>query len=65
MSATTPKVSRHGKRADGMVIVTFPCSEALKNECAALAEKDSRSLSAWLRLKLQDSVRRSRAARKA
>jgi hypothetical protein len=63
VKATPPKrPSRHGMRAEGMTLVAFPCSRALKNELAALAAKDSRSLAAFLRLKLQETVRRSRAA---
>jgi predicted transcriptional regulator len=46
-----------------MVTVSFPCSAALKRDLSAIAQKDSRTLSAWLRLKLQETVRRSRAAK--
>lgn len=56
--------TRHGQRAEGIVTVSFPCSKALKRELSAIASKDSRTLSAWLRLKLQETVRRNRAGRK-
>lgn len=59
-----PVENRHGKRREGMALVSFPCSLALKKELAAIAAKDSRTLSAWLRLTLHNTARRSRAASK-
>lgn len=58
------KANRHGKRAAGMTTITFPCSKALKSEIGKIAFKDSRPMASWLRLKLQEVVRRSRAGRK-
>lgn len=57
--------TRHGQRAEGMTLITFPCSKSLKQAIVSLAAKDNRTASAWLRIKLQDTVRRSRSARKA
>lgn len=56
--------TRHGKRAEGVVAITFTAPESLKADCEALAQKDDRALSAWIRLQLQSITRRSRAARK-
>ena len=66
VATTTDKgsqVTRHGKRAKGMALVSFPCPRALKQELMGLAKSDERTLSAYLRIKLHEVVRRSRAAR--
>lgn len=57
--------TRHGKRADGIVVVSIPMSGALKEQLATLAASDGRKTAAFVRHKLQELVRRSQAARKA
>ena len=62
---TDVKKNRHGVRANGIKVVSIPMSEALKADLIALAARDNRPLAAWVRLQMQNVVRRSRAARKA
>lgn len=56
--------TRHGKRADGIVVVTVPMSKALKNELKALASQDHLDLAPFIRTNLSKMVRRSLAQSK-
>jgi hypothetical protein len=55
--------SRHGKRADGVVVVSVPMPRALRAGIAEIAAKDNRKVAAWVRIQLTKLVRRSLAAR--
>lgn len=57
-----PLKNNHGKRAAGMTSVTFPCSTALKRAMVELAGRDSRKLSAWVRIQLSVAVERMGSA---
>ena len=59
------KETRHGKRKEGMAVITFPVSAALKRDIQALAAADDRTVAAWLRIQATKIARRSKAARKA
>lgn len=63
-AATIDKGARSGKRADGIVLITFPCSQAFKETLTKLANAEQRTLSAWIRMQLSNTARRSIAARK-
>jgi hypothetical protein len=55
--------TRHGKRAEGMTLVSIPMSRALKADLKKLAKADNRALATWVRIHLSALARRSRAAR--
>jgi len=48
-----------------MTSITFPCSKAFKAQLSKLATEDRRTLSAWVRIQLGNTARRSIAARGA
>lgn len=52
------------QRAKGTVFIALPMPMALKKELRILAERDSRPLTAYIRLHLGELVRRSKAAKK-
>jgi hypothetical protein len=56
------KESRHGKRADGIVMMTFPVPEKLKREIRRAAYADGVTASEWLRIQSQAGVRRQKMA---
>jgi hypothetical protein len=53
------------KRADGVVMMSFPGPEALKREITKLARAEGHTNSEWMRIKLWSVVRRSKAAKRA
>lgn len=64
MSDEAKSESRHGKRAPGQVVLSVSLPAALKREIERLAEADHRTVAAWVRIRLQDSVRRSGVQRR-
>lgn len=56
--------TRHGKRAEGMTVVSVPMPESLKKQLEEMATRDDRRLAAFIRNRLNEVVRRSRAAKK-
>jgi hypothetical protein len=61
----TRKESRHGKRAEGQVVLSFAVAETLKAAINRIARAEGVTPSEWMRLHLRDTVRRSQqAARK-
>ena len=60
----TPITTRHGLRKECNTVITFQIPRALLAQVASIAAADERSVSAWLRITVANSVRRSRAASK-
>ena len=60
----TTNQSRHGMRAPGQTVLSITVPEVLKKEIEKLAQADHRTVAAWVRLRLQDSVRRSGVQRR-
>ncbi len=57
----TPQSSRHGKRKDGIVVMTFPVPEKLKRNIRRLAYAEGHTVSEWLRIQCEAICRREKS----
>ena len=57
-----PTKTRHGQRAPGNVVMTFPVPISLKSQIAKIAAGDGHTTAEWLRINLRKIVRRHLAA---
>ena len=57
--------TRHGKRALGTVVISFPLPQGMKKAINRIARDDGHTASEWLRITLRDVVRRKVAVKKS
>ena len=57
-------MSRHGKRAQGMVLISFAAHESLKKAVKRLAKAEKITPSEWMRRRTTEHVQKGLAALK-
>lgn len=63
-NSSRKKPNRHGVRAEGQTTLAVPMTKEFKAELQNLAAEDRRALAAWVRIQLEDAIRKARLSQR-